>query len=401
MRRPIKMDAGLRRRPKTNALFAPKTDAPSGLRTRDAPAPGCDSTLRIANPYFLPASQKGRRHSRRPSSCADFHLRQPGKAPVGHAEAPAGRTRAAPYSPCAPFTAPSISRAWASDASVASPESMRAISAGRSSADSSSQAGLGHPVVAGYLGDRIVHIAVHGNLGQARHHDDLMAASQVGQDLGQRHGHGAAYAGIHLVEHQRVHAIGLAEHHLYGQHDAADLAARGYAGKRAGLHAGAGLEHELHLRRARAGPRRTRQRALLAHELRRAHLQSLHLRRHRLGEPWRSRAARTVEGSAPQLPMTRSAASTARCATRSRSSASSTNDTRSAASSRAASTSAMRGPYARMSPCKAAMRVLSAAPAPRGRTPPHRDSPGPCAQHPPAHSPPRAGSPQACRAQGS
>ena len=40
------------------------------------------------------------------------------------------------YSPCAPFTAPSISRAWASDVSVASPESIRAISAGRSSADS-------------------------------------------------------------------------------------------------------------------------------------------------------------------------------------------------------------------------------------------------------------------------
>ena len=117
-----------------------------------------------------------------------------------------------------------------------------------------SQTGLGHPVVAGYLGDRIVHIAMHGNLGQVRHHDDLMAAGKVCQDLGQRHGHGAAYAGIHLVEHQRINAIGLAEHHLYGQHDAADLAARGYAGKRAGLHAGAGLEHELHLRRAGAGP---------------------------------------------------------------------------------------------------------------------------------------------------
>ena len=133
--------------------------------------------------------------------------------------------RAALYSPCAPFTAPSISRAWASDASVASPESIRAISAGRSSADNCRKAGLGHPVVAGYLGDRIVHIATHGNLSQVRHHDDLMAAGKVCQDLGQRHGHGAAYAGIHLVEHQCINAIGLPEHHLYGQHDAADLAA--------------------------------------------------------------------------------------------------------------------------------------------------------------------------------
>ena len=58
MRRPIKMDAGLRRRPKTNALFAPKTDAPSVLRTRDAPAPGCESTLRIANPIFFPQAKK-------------------------------------------------------------------------------------------------------------------------------------------------------------------------------------------------------------------------------------------------------------------------------------------------------------------------------------------------------
>ena len=57
------------------------------------------------------------------------------KTPIGCAAAPQGGC-AAPYSPCAPFTAPSISRAWASDASVASPESIRAISAGRSSADS-------------------------------------------------------------------------------------------------------------------------------------------------------------------------------------------------------------------------------------------------------------------------
>lgn len=57
------------------------------------------------------------------------------KTPIGYAEALQGG-RAVPYSPCTPFTAPSISRAWARDASVASPESMRAISAGRSSADS-------------------------------------------------------------------------------------------------------------------------------------------------------------------------------------------------------------------------------------------------------------------------
>ena len=97
---------------------------------------GARARVRLARrkPDFLPARQKGRRHSRRPSSYAD-PLRQPGKTPVEHAEALRGG-RAAPYSPCTPFTAPSISRAWARDASVASPESIRAISAGRSSADS-------------------------------------------------------------------------------------------------------------------------------------------------------------------------------------------------------------------------------------------------------------------------
>ena len=202
MRRPIKMDAEPAPTPENQRAF--RAENGRAFRFTNPRRAGARVRIHLAHrkPDFLPASQKGRRHSRRPSSYADS-LRQPGKTPVGHAETLRGG-RAAPYSPCTPFTAPSISRAWARDASVASPESMRAISAGRSSADSRRRQVWGIPIVAGYLGDRIVHIAVHGNLGQVRHHDHLMAASQIGQDLGQRHGHGAAHAGVHLVEHQRV-----------------------------------------------------------------------------------------------------------------------------------------------------------------------------------------------------
>ena len=83
---------------------------------------------------FLHANPKGPPAQPTALKLCDFHLAAR-KTPIGYDEAPRGK-RAVPYSPCAPFTAPSISRAWASDASVASPESIRAISAGRSSADS-------------------------------------------------------------------------------------------------------------------------------------------------------------------------------------------------------------------------------------------------------------------------
>ena len=108
------------------------TDAPSVLWTRDAPVPGRESALRATSP--IPS-----RKLKKAAGSADGP--QAIRFPCGDPENPErirrdlqGR-RAALYSPCAPFTAPSISRAWASDASVASPESIRAISAGRSSAD--------------------------------------------------------------------------------------------------------------------------------------------------------------------------------------------------------------------------------------------------------------------------
>lgn len=108
------------------------TDAPSVLWTRDAPVPGRESALRATSP--IPS-----RKLKKAAGSADGP--QAIRFPCGDPENPErirrdlqGR-RTAPYSPCAPFTAPSISRAWASDASVASPESIRAISAGRSSAD--------------------------------------------------------------------------------------------------------------------------------------------------------------------------------------------------------------------------------------------------------------------------
>lgn len=109
------------------------TDAPSVLWTRDAPVPGRESALRATSP--IPS-----RKLKKAAGSADGP--QAIRFPCGDPENPErirrdlqGR-RAVLYSPCAPFTAPSISRAWASDASVASPESIRAISAGRSSADS-------------------------------------------------------------------------------------------------------------------------------------------------------------------------------------------------------------------------------------------------------------------------
>ena len=78
MRRPIKMDAGLRRRPKTNALFAPKARARHGaapengraFRFTDPRRAGTLARIRLTRhkPDSLPINQKSRRLSRRPSS---------------------------------------------------------------------------------------------------------------------------------------------------------------------------------------------------------------------------------------------------------------------------------------------------------------------------------------------
>lgn len=138
---PIKMDAGLRLRPKTNTLFTPKA--------RHGTAPENERAFRFygpetrrhpgAGPPYAPQARSLRTNSKRPPAqptalmLCDFHLTA--QKPRPDTPKPCDG-RAAPYSPCAPFTAPSISHAWASDASVASPESIRAISAGRSSADS-------------------------------------------------------------------------------------------------------------------------------------------------------------------------------------------------------------------------------------------------------------------------
>ena len=69
-----------------------------------------------------------------------------------------------------------------------------------------------------------MHLPAHGNLREMRDDDDLVRLRKLRDFLGQRHGDGTAHASIHLVEDQRVDVIVRAEHHLAGEHDAADFA---------------------------------------------------------------------------------------------------------------------------------------------------------------------------------
>ena len=135
-------------------------------------------------------------------------------------------------------------------------------------------------------------LAAHGHLREVRHDDHLVRAREVGQHVGQGDGGRAAHAGVHLVEHERVHLVNLAEHHLHRQHDAADLAARRDARKRARPHPGSGAKQELHRLRPRLRPLAALERRKVAHELRAAHFQAAHLRAHGFGEARRGLGAR-------------------------------------------------------------------------------------------------------------
>ena len=123
-----------------------------------------------------------------------------------------------------------------------------------------------------------------GHLGQVRDHDDLVAPCEVCQHARQGHGRGAADAGIHLVKDQRVAAVGLAQDHLAGKHDAADLAAGGNAAQRPRREPGAGAVEKLHVAGPAAAPLGAREPLLGDHELGRAHLEAPHLLAHPPGK---------------------------------------------------------------------------------------------------------------------
>ena len=81
-------------------------------------------------------------------------------------------------------------------------------------------------VIAGLgLAHHIVALRHDGKLGQVRDDDDLARLRELGDDLGDRAGGGAAHTGVDLVEDEGLDIVSSAEDHLDGQHDAAELTA--------------------------------------------------------------------------------------------------------------------------------------------------------------------------------
>src|SRR6266498_1276449 len=80
---------------------------------------------------------------------------------------------------------------------------------------------------AGVLGDDQVPVGECRHLGQMRHHQYLMGASQPGQPAPDLHRRLSADTRVHLVEDQRGRATGTGEHHLDREHHPGQLTARG------------------------------------------------------------------------------------------------------------------------------------------------------------------------------
>ena len=111
----------------------------------------------------------------------------------------------------------------------------------------------GQAVIAGLgLAHHIVALRHDGKLGQVCDNNDLARLCELGNDLGNRAGSGAAHTCVDLVEDEGLDIVASTEDHLDGQHDAAELTARGNARKRSGLHRGTGTILELD----RVGPAR-------------------------------------------------------------------------------------------------------------------------------------------------
>ena len=83
--------------------------------------------------------------------------------------------------------------------------------------------------VAGFFAHHVVLIGHYGNLRQVGYDNHLMRSGKICQHAREGTCGRAADTGIDLVEHQRIHAIRVAEDNLARQHDAAQLAARGNA----------------------------------------------------------------------------------------------------------------------------------------------------------------------------
>jgi hypothetical protein len=107
------------------------------------------------------------------------------------------------------------------------PPSMRAISSTRASA-SRVQPGL----LTGLLADLPLPVGACGHLRQVRHAEDLSFGTQFAQQTADHFGDAAANTDIDLVEDQRRDACRLTGHHLDGEADAREFAARSHLGQR-------------------------------------------------------------------------------------------------------------------------------------------------------------------------
>ena len=111
-----------------------------------------------------------------------------------------------------------------------------------------------------------------------------MAFGQVGQNLRQSGGGGAADACVDLVENEGARLVARAYHHLASKHDARKLAAGSNAIQGLRLQIGAGREEQLETLRSLRAPLRARQILEFARDVGVAHLQACHLLAHQGGE---------------------------------------------------------------------------------------------------------------------
>ena len=186
--------------------------------------------------------------------------------------------------PAFPWRAP----AWCRDRR--SPPSMRATSATRCSPCTGATL-LAVPACVALLGHHQVVVGAGGHLRQVGDGQHLAVAAQLLHQPADGFGHGAADAGIDLVEDQRLRRAQLAGGDGDGQRDARQLAARGHLAHRPRRAAGMAGHQES---RRLPGPlaRGLRQRLQRHFEAAALHAQALHGLRDGLGQLRRRLGAR-------------------------------------------------------------------------------------------------------------
>ena len=94
------------------------------------------------------------------------------------------------------------------------------------------------------LADEIMAVGARRHLRGVGHRQHLHAGGELGQPHADGVGHGAADAGVDLVEHQSRRRAAVGEHHLERQQEARQFAAGGDLHQRPGPRAGIGLHPE-------------------------------------------------------------------------------------------------------------------------------------------------------------